>query len=178
MINHSNFRQIVAALVGAGLIGSAQSALAFDMGNMMNPSNWMGGDRQHERDRGWDEPGYGAPGGYGMPGWSGMPYNQGWPGGYAMPGAYGAPNGYGAPMGYPGSGAYGPQGGYGGYSGPTQPGMSGYPGAPAPGMAPPIAAPATQGGAYGVSTPGGELGISEIDALKARVRELEQRVGH
>ncbi|NEV64102.1 hypothetical protein [Thiorhodococcus minor] len=168
-----NSRPIVAALVGASLIGIAQNGLAFDMGNMMNPSKWMDGDRQADRGRGWDGPGYGAPGGYGMPGWSGMPYGQGGPGGYNMPGAYGGPTGYGAPMGYPGPGVYGPQRGYGGPSGPTQPAMPGYPGTPAPGMAPPIAAPAAPSGVYG--TP--PAGSSEIEALKARVRELEGRVG-
>jgi hypothetical protein len=39
----------------------ANSAYAFDMGNMMNPSKWMGGNKDNDRDDDYyyDEPGYG-----------------------------------------------------------------------------------------------------------------------
>ena len=73
----------------------ASSAHAFDMGNMMNPSKWMGNNNDRYDDyRGG--PGYG---------WGGPGYYGGYPG-YGGPGYYG---------GYPG---YGPPGyGYGGYPG-------------------------------------------------------------
>ena len=64
-------------------------AQAFDMGNMMNPSKWVGGN--NDRDRydddyydygpppGYGYGGYGAPGygGYGAPGYGGDPAMQG-----------------------------------------------------------------------------------------------------
>jgi len=86
----------------------ASTAYAFDMGNMMNPSKWMGGDNDHDR---YDDYGpgygYGGPGyGYGGPGYG----YGGYPGyGYGGPGF-----GYG---GYPGYGYGGPGYGYGGYTG-------------------------------------------------------------
>jgi hypothetical protein len=87
------------------LAGTAQ---AFNLGNMMNPSKWMGNnntdDNYYNRGPGY---GYGGPGwggypgyGYGGPGWGGYPgYGYGGPGWGGYPG-YGAP-GYG----YPGYGA-------------------------------------------------------------------------
>jgi len=85
----------------------ANTAYAFDMGNMMNPSKWMGGNKDNDR---YDDyrggPGYG----YGGPGYG---YYGGYPG-------YGGP-GYGYYGGYPGYG--GPGYGYGGY-----PAYGGYPG--------------------------------------------------
>jgi hypothetical protein len=85
----------------------ANTAYAFDMGNMMNPSKWMGGNKDNDR---YDDyrggPGYG----YGGPGYG---YYGAYPG-------YGGP-GYGYYGGYPGYG--GPGYGYGGY-----PAYGGYPG--------------------------------------------------
>jgi len=62
------------------------AAYALDMGNMMNPSKWMGGNNDRYDDY-YDEPryGYGAPGySYGAPGY-----------GYGAPGYYGGYPGYG-----------------------------------------------------------------------------------
>ncbi len=76
----------------------AMPAQAFDMGNMMNPSKWVGGnnDRYDDDDDYYD---YGPPPGYG--GYGGPGY-----------GGYGAP-GYGGGYGGPGYGGYGAPG-YGG----------------------------------------------------------------
>jgi hypothetical protein len=83
-------------------------AAAFDMGNMMNPSKWMGGG-DNDRDR-YDDY-YGGPGyGYGGPG-----YGYGGPG-YGYGGYGGAPGyGYGGAPGYGYGGT--PGYGYGGYGG-------------------------------------------------------------
>jgi hypothetical protein len=62
------------AIVASGLL-LAGTAHAFDMGNMMNPSKWMGGNRNSDR---YDD--YGGPGGYG-----------GGPGGYGGGPGYVAP---------------------------------------------------------------------------------------
>jgi hypothetical protein len=71
----------------------AGNAAAFDMGNIMNPSKWMGGDRDNDRYYGYrGGPGYGYPG-YGYPGYG---Y-----GGYPGWGYGGYPN-YGYGGGYPG----------------------------------------------------------------------------
>ena len=69
------------AIVASGLL-LAGTAHAMDMGNMMNPSKWMGGNKNSDR---YDD--YGGPGGYG-----------GGPGGYG-----GGPGGYGGGPGYGGS---------------------------------------------------------------------------
>lgn len=67
---------------------------AFNFGNMMNPSRWMGGDRDRDDDYppggAYGPPGYGYPyGGYGAP--YGVPgYGAPFPG-YAPPPAYPAP---------------------------------------------------------------------------------------
>jgi len=83
----------------------ASTAGAFDMGNMMNPSKWMGGN--NDRDR-YDDYGYGGPG-YGYGGYPGY--------GFGGPGyGYGGYPGYGY-GGYPGYGGYGGYGGYPGYGG-------------------------------------------------------------
>ncbi len=105
------------AIVASGLL-LAGTAHAFDMGNMMNPSKWMGGNSNSDRYNDYGGgPGYG--GGYG-----GAP---GYGGGYGGAPGYGGP-GYGG--GYGGAPGYG--GGYGG-----APGYSGAPayGAPAAGSA-------------------------------------------
>jgi hypothetical protein len=77
----------------------AGTAHAFDMGNMMNPSKWMGGNKGSDR---YDDYG-GGPGGYGGgPGYGGAP-------GYG----YGGAPGYGAVSGETGVPAYGGAPGYG-----------------------------------------------------------------
>ncbi len=78
----------------------AEGANAFDFGDMMNPSKWMGGGKNRHRDEGpWGGPGYGGyyggppPAGYG---YGYRPYGPGYGyGGAPVPGY-----GYGAP-GYP-----------------------------------------------------------------------------
>jgi hypothetical protein len=103
-------------LVGLGL-ALAGSGYGFDMGNMMNPSKWMGGNKDGDRDY-YDGPGYGYPGGpgYGYPGGPGYGYG-------GVPGyGYGGVPGYG----YGGAPDYGyggvPGYGYGGGPGSTVPG--------------------------------------------------------
>ena len=112
MIERRTLRRSLALILGGTLTLTLSTGFAFNMGNMMNPSKWMGGDRDRDYyDAGpWGGPGYrhGGPGGYGgAPG-----YGYGGPGGYGgAPGyGYGGPGGYG---GDPGSG-YGGPGGYGG----------------------------------------------------------------
>ena len=94
-----------ALFVAASLL-LANSAYAMDMGKMMNPSKWMGGNKDNDR---YDDyrggPGYGYPGGPpgygygGAPGYgSGPGYGYGGAPGYgAGPGYSGAPTYYGAP---------------------------------------------------------------------------------
>ena len=86
----------------------ASTSHAFDMGNMMNPSKWMGSNNRD--DDYYDHRGYG----YGGPGWGGYPgYGYGAPGWGGYPGG-----GYGAP-------GYGYQGyGYQGYGGGNSQGNS------------------------------------------------------
>jgi hypothetical protein len=115
------------------------------MGNMMNPSKWMGGNSN--RDRYDDYGGYGYPGGpgygYGGPGYA--PYYGGAPGyGYGVP-AYGGAPGYG----YGGAPSYGAV--------PGETGAPAYGGAPGYG-APPANANATE----------------EVERLRERVRMLEE----
>ena len=64
------------------------SAYAFDMGNMMNPSKWTGGNKDNDRyDDYRDGPGYGYGGGYGgVPGYGAAP-GYGGISPYAAPGA-------------------------------------------------------------------------------------------
>jgi len=94
-------------LLAAGFLFTA-SASAMDLGKMMNPSKWMGGNKSKDRDYyddGYGGPGYPPPGyGYGGPGYGG--YGGPGYGGYGGPG-YGG--GYGAPgyaPGYGGAPAY------------------------------------------------------------------------
>jgi len=154
----------------------AMPAQAFDMGNMMNPSKWVGGnnDRYDDDDDYYD---YGPPpgyGGYGGPGYGG--YGAPGYGGYGGPGygGYGAP-GYGG-YGGPGYGGYGAPG-YGG--GPASQGLQAYdystPGAPGSYTGP------SYGGNYtGPSDPSHYgPGVTsedqmEIQRLKDRIRKLEQ----
>ena len=90
------------------------SAYAMDMGNMMNPSKWMGGNRDRDR---YDDSYRGSGYGYG-PGYGGSP-------------GYGGGSGYGSDPGYGGGSGYGGGPGYGGAPG----GGTGY-GAPPPSQAP------------------------------------------
>jgi hypothetical protein len=82
-------------LLTVGLLG-AGTGHAFNFGNMMNPSKWMGGNDDY--DDNYYGPGYGYRG-YG-PGYGGGPYGA--PPGYG----YGAP-GYAPGYGYGGVPAYG-----------------------------------------------------------------------
>jgi hypothetical protein len=111
-VQHKETKFSIIFVMISSLPGNA--AYALDMGNMMNPSKWMGGNNDRYDDY-YDEPryGYGGPGyGYGGPG-----YGYGAPGyGYGGPGyGYGAPGyGYGGPgYGYGGPGYYGGYPGYG-----------------------------------------------------------------
>ncbi|MEA3273723.1 MAG: hypothetical protein U9Q81_00160 [Pseudomonadota bacterium] len=108
MTSQMIMRRAATLILGTTLVAGAGTSFAFDMGNMMNPSKWMGGgndrdDYYDDYDR-WGGPGYG----YGGPG-----YGYGGPGyGYGGPGyGYGGP-GYG--YGGPGYGYGGPGYGYGG----------------------------------------------------------------
>ena len=144
------------AIVASGLL-LAGTAHAMDMGNMMNPSKWMGGNKNSDR---YDD--YGGPGGYGGgPGGYG-----GGPGGYGgAPGYGGGPGGYGGgPGGYGGAPGYG--GGPGGYGG----GPGGYGGAPGYGGG------SGYGGAPGYIAPasGTASDAAEIEQLKARIKKLEE----
>jgi len=133
-----------ALFVAASLL-LANSAYAMDMGKMMNPSKWMGGNKDNDR---YDDyrggPGYGYPGG---------------PPGYGYGGApgYGAGPGYG--YGGPGYGS-GPGPGYG-YGGPGYGAAPGYGGAPGYDGAP----------AYGAPSTGSNE--AEVMRLKERIRQLE-----
>jgi hypothetical protein len=134
-------RKIIMAAISVLL---ASPAGAFDMGNMMNPSKWMGGnkDRYDDYDDYGGGPGYGYPGG--PPG-----YGYGGPPGYG----YGGPGYGGAPgYGYGGAPGYGPGPGYG-YGG-------GYGGVPGYGAAP-------------YAAPGAASNQAEITRLKERIRQLE-----
>jgi len=157
------------AFLAVSLLLPLPAAQAFDMGNMMNPSKWVGGKNKN-RDRYDDDyydygppPGYGY-GGYGAPGY----------GGYGAPG-YG---GYGGP----GYGGYGGPG-YGGYGGP------GYGGSTAPesSYGSTYTGPSYGGNYTGPSDSsryeGGQSGYGpgvttddqmEIQRLKDRIRKLEQ----
>ena len=103
--------KLKACIVAASLL-LANSASAFDMGKMMNPSKWMGGNKDRDRyDDYYGGPGYGYPGGPPGYGYGGAP-------GYGPPGyGYGGAPGYGPPgYGYGGAPGYGaaPAYGYGG----------------------------------------------------------------
>lgn len=80
---------LVTSALATVLMVHAPLTEAFNFGNMMNPSRWMGNDRYDDR---YDDPYWGGPygGGYGYPGAYGSPYGMPYP----VPG-YGAP-GYGA----------------------------------------------------------------------------------
>jgi len=144
-----------ALLVAAGLL-LANSAHAIDMGKMMNPSKWMGGNKDNDR---YDDyrggPGYGYPGGPPGYGYGGAPGYGAGPGyGYGGAPGYGAAGpGYGYGGG-PGYGAAGPGYGYGG--------APGYDAGPGYGGAPVYGAPATGSNE------------AEVMRLKERIRQLER----
>ena len=83
MKNHITKYRGAYVLIGLLL---ANTAHAFDMGNIMNPSKWMGSNKDDDyydhRGYGYGGPGWGYPGyGYGAPGWGGYPgYGYGAPG--------------------------------------------------------------------------------------------------
>ncbi|MGD8850782.1 MAG: hypothetical protein PVI28_00005, partial [Gammaproteobacteria bacterium] len=66
MQNKETKFSVVFVMIGL-LLGNA--AYAFDMGNMMNPSKWMGGNNDRYDD--YDELGYGGGPGFGGPGFGG-----------------------------------------------------------------------------------------------------------
>jgi len=145
--------QFRALFVAASLL-LANSAYAMDMGKMMNPSKWMGGNKDNDR---YDDyrggPGYGYPGG---------------PQGYGDGGApgYGAGPGYGY-GGAPGYGA-GPGYGYGGAPGYGAGPGYGYGGAPGY-----DAGPGYGGGAPVYGAPATGSNEAEVMRLKERIRQLE-----
>jgi len=144
--------------IAAACLLLANTAHAFDMGNMMNPSKWMGGGNKDDDryDDYYGEPGYGPGPGYG--GYGGGP-------GY---GGYGGGPGYGGYGGGPGYGGYGGGPGYGGYGG-----APGYGAAPGYGGAPGYGAAPGYGGASAYGAPGSEANEAEIMRLKERIRQLE-----
>ena len=116
-------RFISVSLVYLGL-AFTNAGYAFDMGNMMNPSEWMDNNKDNDRyDDYYDDPGYGYPGP---------------PPGYGYGGAPGY--GYGGDPGY----GYGGAPGYGGDPGYGYGGASGYGGNPGYGAAPAYGAPGTE----------------------------------
>jgi len=103
--------QFRALFVAASLL-LANSAYAMDMGKMMNPSKWMGGNKDNDR---YDDyrggPGYGYPGGPQGYGYGGAPGYGAGPGyGYGGAPGYDAGPGYG----YGGAPGYDAGPGYGG----------------------------------------------------------------
>jgi len=83
---------LITAGIGSAFLPVTASAAGFNPMNMMNPSKWMGGNRNRRYDDDYYDGGQGY-GGYPPPGYGGY---GGYPGGYGAPG-YGAP-GYGYPQ--------------------------------------------------------------------------------
>jgi hypothetical protein len=103
MSNRMILRRTLALILGSAMMGGAGIGFAFDMGNMMNPSRWMGGNS--------------GPGGSGGP-MGNMMNPSRWMGGNSGPGGYGGgPGGYGGGPGDFGGGPGGYGGGPGGYGG-------------------------------------------------------------
>jgi len=141
-----------ALFVAASLL-LANSAYAVDMGKMMNPSKWMGGNKDNDR---YDDyrggPGYGYPGGPPGYGYGGAPGYGSGPGyGYGGAPGYGAGPGYG----YGGAPGYGSGSGYGYGGAPGYGAGPGYSGAPV----------------YGAPATGSDE--AEVMRLKERIRQLE-----
>ena len=91
MTDHVGLRRTLALVLNGSLMCAAGAGFAADMGNMMNPSQWMGGNRDHGYDGGnsWGSPGYYGYGGPFGPGGT-VPYVPGpgrAPAGYASPGS-------------------------------------------------------------------------------------------
>jgi hypothetical protein len=174
MTKQTILRRSLIAILGTLVIGATTPSVAFNMGDMMNPSKWMGGGRN--RDGGYDDGPYGGPGyGYGGPGYGGYGGGPGY-GGYGGGPGYG---GYGGGPGYGGYGGpeygYGGPGGYGGGPGGGYPGGYGS-GAPGDYGSAPMAPPAPTGTTmpvYGTPSSAPVGGQSELDRLRNRVRELE-----
>lgn len=74
---------------GSGALAVIPSAYAFDMGDMMSPNKWFGGNKDRYDDYYYDR-------------YYGGPY-----GGHSPYGGWGGPYGYGAPYGYGGYPGYG-----------------------------------------------------------------------
>ena len=78
MINEMILRRAVILTFSIAIVTGSGISYAFDMGNMMNPSKWFGGNRDrgdYYGDR-WGGPGYG----YGAPGYGRQDYGYGSPG--------------------------------------------------------------------------------------------------
>ena len=76
MIRKTTLTRLSVAVLCIAGAAAANVAQAFDMGNIMNPSRWFGGDHDRYYDRGYY--GYGGPyGGYGPWGYGG--YGGGYP---------------------------------------------------------------------------------------------------
>jgi len=179
MTKQTLLRRSLIATLGIVVVATAAPVIALDFGNMMNPSQWMGGGRNRDYGHGDDGP-WGGPGyGYGGPGYGGPGYGYGGPGyggpGYGGPGygSYGGPEyGYGAPGSYGGLGA--PGYGYGsGY--PVGDGYGSRSGPPALGTA--AASPTATTPVYGSPSGGESGGQAELERLRQRVRALEGSQG-
>jgi hypothetical protein len=53
MTNSKALRRSLALILGGTLTCALNTGFAFNMGNMMNPSKWMGGDRGRDYDDGF-----------------------------------------------------------------------------------------------------------------------------
>jgi hypothetical protein len=119
MTGQMSLRCATTLILGVTILTAGGAACAVNFGDMMNPSKWMGGNKDRDYDGYGPGYGYGGPGyGYGGPGYGygGPGYGYGGPGyGYGGPGyGYGGPGyGYGGPgygYGGPGYGGGAPQG--------------------------------------------------------------------
>jgi hypothetical protein len=86
MTEHVGLRRTLALVLSGSLMCAAGVGFAADMGNMMNPSQWMGGNRSYDGGNSWGGPGYGY--GYGGPSPYRGPFGPGGPAPYG-PGRYG-----------------------------------------------------------------------------------------
>jgi len=164
-------RRSLVVAIGVAVLGTAAPSIAFNFGDMMNPSRWMGGSRNHGNGNGngYDDGPCGGPGyGYGAPGTVPVSVCPAIAATVALamaptavpvtatvgPGGYGGP-GYGYGGGYPSGHDAGTQGAYGAAS-------------PAP------VPPATMTmPTYGTPSAGSTGGQYELQQLRQRVRELE-----
>jgi hypothetical protein len=60
-MDRETLRRSLALILGGTLTSTLSTGFAFNMGNMMNPSQWMGGDgdRDYYEAGPWGGPGYG-----------------------------------------------------------------------------------------------------------------------